>query len=173
MCRHLFTHSTHHPICRENVTQFISAPVPGMLLFNQVLRFTIKTTIAGLIDLLSTLLLFCLASQFGPFLAHANPTGGTVAQGTATFANSGSQLTINQTSANAYINWQSFNIAAGRNHDFPAASHRRLWRGTKLQRSQSFADSWQLECQRLCGSSKTRPVLSSAARRRSPPMGWS
>ncbi len=44
---------------------------------------------------------------------HANPTGGAVAQGTATFNTAGSQLTINQTSANAFINWQSFNIGAG------------------------------------------------------------
>lgn len=44
---------------------------------------------------------------------HANPTGGVVAQGTATIGTSGSQLTINQTSASAFINWQSFNISAG------------------------------------------------------------
>lgn len=49
---------------------------------------------------------------------HANPTGGAVAQGAATFNTSGSQLTINQTSANAFINWQSFNIDAGETTTF-------------------------------------------------------
>jgi filamentous hemagglutinin family protein len=49
---------------------------------------------------------------------HANPAGGTVTQGSATFNTSGSQLTINQTSANAVINWQSFNIGAGETTTF-------------------------------------------------------
>jgi filamentous hemagglutinin family protein len=49
--------------------------------------------------------------------ACANPTGGTVGQGTASFNTSGSQETI-ITSANAYINWQSFNIAAGETTTF-------------------------------------------------------
>jgi filamentous hemagglutinin family protein len=44
--------------------------------------------------------------------ALANPTGLTVASGTATTQTSGSQLTIT-TSQNASLNWQSFNIAAG------------------------------------------------------------
>src|SRR5690242_2331236 len=51
-------------------------------------------------------------------LAVANPTGGTVAQGSATFNTSGSQFTVNQTSANACINWQSFNIGAGETTTF-------------------------------------------------------
>ena len=50
--------------------------------------------------------------------AYANPTGGTVAQGAATITTAGSQLTIQQTSANAYINWQSFNIPAGETTTF-------------------------------------------------------
>jgi filamentous hemagglutinin family protein len=41
--------------------------------------------------------------------AAANPTGGTVNSGSATFANSGNTLTITNT-ANAIINWQSFSI---------------------------------------------------------------
>jgi filamentous hemagglutinin family protein len=49
---------------------------------------------------------------------QANPTGGTVTQGAATFNSSGSQFTINQTSANAFINWQSFNIGAGETTTF-------------------------------------------------------
>ncbi len=61
------------------------------------------------------LLLACLA---GRFQADANPTGGTVTQGQASFSTSGSQLNINQTSANAFINWQSFNIGSGETVNF-------------------------------------------------------
>src|SRR5258706_15003784 len=55
--------------------------------------------------------------------ASANPKGGTVAQGTAAFNNSGSQLTVH-TSDRAFINWQSFNIAPGQTTTFvqPSAS---------------------------------------------------
>jgi filamentous hemagglutinin family protein len=41
--------------------------------------------------------------------ASANPTGGTVASGSASFASSGNTLTITN-SANAIINWQNFSI---------------------------------------------------------------
>ena len=58
----------------------------------------------------STMAVFLLACLICQFQVQANPTGGTVAQGTASFTTSGSQLTINQTSGNAFINWQSFNI---------------------------------------------------------------
>ena len=50
--------------------------------------------------------------------AEANPAGGTVVQGAATFNTSGSQFTINQSSANAFINWQSFNIGVGQTTTF-------------------------------------------------------
>jgi filamentous hemagglutinin family protein len=46
------------------------------------------------------------------FNAPANPAGMTVASGSASAAQSGSQLTITA-SQNAFLNWQSFNIAAG------------------------------------------------------------
>lgn len=52
-----------------------------------------------------------------PLGVLANPTGGTVTQGTATFNSSGSQLTIN-TSAQTFINWQSFNIGVGETTTF-------------------------------------------------------
>lgn len=54
---------------------------------------------------------------------HANPTGGVVSQGSASFKSSGSQFTIT-TPGNAYINWQSFNIAHGETTTFaqPSAS---------------------------------------------------
>ena len=46
------------------------------------------------------------------FNAPANPTGMTVASGSATASQNGSQFTITA-SQNAFLNWQSFNIAAG------------------------------------------------------------
>ncbi|HUA67098.1 MAG TPA: filamentous hemagglutinin N-terminal domain-containing protein [Candidatus Saccharimonadales bacterium] len=49
---------------------------------------------------------------------HANPTGGVVSQGTATFSTSGSQFTVNQTCPYAFVNWQTFNIAAGETTTF-------------------------------------------------------
>ena len=45
--------------------------------------------------------------------ATANPTGMTVHGGSATATSSGSQLTVTTTSQNTFLNWQSFNIAAG------------------------------------------------------------
>lgn len=49
--------------------------------------------------------------------APANPTGGVVTQGDATFSTSGSHLTVT-TSGNTGINWQSFNIGAGETTTF-------------------------------------------------------
>ncbi len=53
----------------------------------------------------------------GGRVALGNPTGGSVRQGTATFNSSGSQLTIN-TSSQAFISWQSFNIGTGETTTF-------------------------------------------------------
>jgi len=55
------------------------------------------------------------------FRAQANPSGGSVVGGNknATISGQGTSLTtINQTSANAFINWTSFNIAAGETTTF-------------------------------------------------------
>jgi filamentous hemagglutinin family protein len=54
-------------------------------------------------------------SSLNPVLA--NPTGGTVAQGTATFTSTGPRFTI-QASDRAFINWQSFNIGLGQTTTF-------------------------------------------------------
>jgi filamentous hemagglutinin family protein len=54
-------------------------------------------------------LLLLLLLNAGP--AQANPQGGSVTQGSATFTTSGPKLTV-QTSTLTAINWQSFNIAA-------------------------------------------------------------
>ncbi|MFZ5807160.1 MAG: beta strand repeat-containing protein [Verrucomicrobiota bacterium] len=54
----------------------------------------------------------------------ANPTGGTVTAGSASITSAGSNLTINQTSNRAIINWQGFSIANGELTQFiqPGAS---------------------------------------------------
>src|ERR1700733_8021156 len=44
-------------------------------------------------------------------VAMANPAGGAVNNGSATISSTGTVETINQTSQNAVINWQSFDIA--------------------------------------------------------------
>jgi filamentous hemagglutinin family protein len=64
--------------------------------------------------------LLALAAKFASRV-EANPAGGTVTQGSATFNNSGSQLTI-QTSDHAFINWQSFNIGLGQTTTFQQPS---------------------------------------------------
>ena len=66
----------------------------------------------------SVLALTALVGLLGTGLVEANPTGGTVSQGSAAISTAGSQLTVNQTSANAYINWASFNIGAGETTTF-------------------------------------------------------
>lgn len=53
-----------------------------------------------------------VASCFYAGIADANPTGASVASGTATLSASGSTLTVTN-SPNAIINWQSFGIEAG------------------------------------------------------------
>jgi filamentous hemagglutinin family protein len=62
--------------------------------------------------------LFLLGSFNSRLDVLANPTGGTVAAGAATFNTAGSQLTINQTSGSAFINWNSFNIGPGETTTF-------------------------------------------------------
>jgi filamentous hemagglutinin family protein len=49
-----------------------------------------------------------------PIAAHANPLGGQVTAGTATMQGQGTnQVTVNQTSQNAIVNWNTFNIGSG------------------------------------------------------------
>ncbi|MDB6016007.1 MAG: Filamentous hemagglutinin family outer membrane protein [Pedosphaera sp.] len=70
-----------------------------------------------LLALAGTLLGLCLPR------AEANPQGGTVVQGSASFTTQGSQFNVT-TSDRAFINWGSFNIAAGESTTFfqPSAS---------------------------------------------------
>jgi len=48
-----------------------------------------------------------------PLRAYALPDGGAVASGTATLTTSGSTLTVDQSTASAVINYNTFNIASG------------------------------------------------------------
>jgi filamentous hemagglutinin family protein len=50
--------------------------------------------------------------------ALAQPTGGVVAAGAASISSAAGNTTINQSTQNAVINWQSFNIAAGQSVQF-------------------------------------------------------
>lgn len=59
----------------------------------------------------------CVMLTFGA-VAHALPTGGVVAAGGATISSTADTTTINQSTANAIINWQSFGIAAGQTTQF-------------------------------------------------------
>ncbi len=63
------------------------------------------------------LLSACLMLGFGT-VAFALPAGGVVAAGSATISSAGATTTINQSTANAVINWQSFGIAAGQTVQF-------------------------------------------------------
>ena len=54
----------------------------------------------------------------GRNFACANPAGGNVVQGAATIPPAAPQMTIVQTSGNAFINWTSFNIDAGQTVTF-------------------------------------------------------
>jgi filamentous hemagglutinin family protein len=51
-------------------------------------------------------------------VAHAAPVGGNVAAGGAAISTSGTRTTIQQSTASAVINWQSFGIAAGESVHF-------------------------------------------------------
>lgn len=71
--------------------------------------------------------------------AHANPQGGTVAQGSATITQTDPKtVTVNQTSDRAVLNWQSFSIGAGETTRFnqPSSSSMTLNRVTGDQVSQ-------------------------------------
>ena len=54
------------------------------------------------------LILFCLAPR-----VYANPLGGVVGGGSASFSSTENTLTISQSSATSIINWDTFNIASG------------------------------------------------------------
>lgn len=55
---------------------------------------------------------FIAASLTLAQFASANPTGGTVAGGSATISSSGSTVTVNSSTNNTIINWTSFSVGA-------------------------------------------------------------
>ena len=55
----------------------------------------------------------CVALSFGAANVYALPSGGVVAAGSASISTGTAGTTINQSTQNAAINWQSFNIASG------------------------------------------------------------
>ncbi|MDP1654649.1 MAG: filamentous hemagglutinin N-terminal domain-containing protein, partial [Hylemonella sp.] len=70
---------------------------------------------------LAVALCFCAplwADTINPGTVAGLPTGGTVAAGTVSSQLSSSQLTLTQTTQRAVIDWQSFNIAAGKTTQF-------------------------------------------------------
>ncbi len=82
------------------------------------------TVLSLKVRLKSVTFLSLVACLTCPFQIRANPLGGSVSQGAASFNTSGSQFTINQSSTTALINWQSFNINPGETTTFvqPSAS---------------------------------------------------
>lgn len=81
----------------------------------QTVRPTLKTLP------LAVALCFCAplwADTINPGTVAGLPTGGTVAAGTVSSQLTNSQLTLTQSTQRAVIDWQSFNIAAGKTTQF-------------------------------------------------------
>jgi filamentous hemagglutinin family protein len=75
--------------------------------------------IAGLCRYRALLLSSAALASAGVGLAMAGPNGGTVVGGGATIQGQGSgSVTINQSSQNAIINWNTFNISKGETTTF-------------------------------------------------------
>ncbi|MDO9488802.1 MAG: hypothetical protein Q7J32_10550, partial [Sphingomonadaceae bacterium] len=53
-----------------------------------------------------------------PVQAQGLPTGGSVAAGQASISGNTTSMTIQQSSPTAVLNWQSFDIAAGKSVEF-------------------------------------------------------
>ena len=79
------------------------------------------------------------AVSAAPFV-NALPKGGTVVQGKATITQNGNNLTINQTTNNAVVNWNSFDIGANAKVviNQPSANSAELERVTGNNASQIF-----------------------------------
>ncbi len=80
---------------------------------------TPRATAAGLMTVAVLAALPLAALWLSAVPAMAGPNGGTVVGGSATIQGQGSAaVTINQSSQNAVINWQTFNIGAGETTTF-------------------------------------------------------
>jgi filamentous hemagglutinin family protein len=62
--------------------------------------------------------LLAVLAFLGAFRSAANPAGMTVVSGAATASSTGPNLSVNVTSPNAVLNWNSFNIGAGQTTTF-------------------------------------------------------
>src|SRR5262245_4097220 len=69
-------------------------------------------------SLLKPHVLFGVIAAIAAVGAYANPSGGNVSAGSATISESGSAVTIDQTSSRVAINWQNFSIGAGESVTF-------------------------------------------------------
>src|SRR5208282_6756004 len=81
-------------------------------------RVTMKRTFLRLHSLISASAILLVLGSNTLRADLTGVTGGTVAQGPATFSGSGSQFNINQTSPTAQINFQTFNIGVGETVNF-------------------------------------------------------
>ncbi len=88
------------------------------------LRFIMLNSSNNPIRDASIVTLSLLSWQFAGLSAEANPSGGNVTQGLGTITSIGNVETINTTTANTFINWNSFNIGVGDTTTFvePSAS---------------------------------------------------
>lgn len=62
--------------------------------------------------------LFLASIMFPALPAYAAPTGGQVAAGSGVISQAGGNTTVNQTSQNLSLNWQSFNVGAHESVNF-------------------------------------------------------
>ncbi len=83
---------------------------------------------------------FCLSVQAAQPDANQLPTGGQVSAGSAALSQSGAVLNVNQTSARAVINWQTFNLGSQAQINFnqPSAASATLNRVQDVNPSQIF-----------------------------------
>lgn len=83
---------------------------------------------------------FCLSVQAAQPDANQLPTGGQVSAGSAALSQSGAVLNVNQTSARAVIDWQTFNLGSQAQINFnqPSAASATLNRVQDVNPSQIF-----------------------------------
>lgn len=81
--------------------------------------------------------LFISAICTGPVFADALPSGATVAAGQVSIGQQGSAVTVNQSSSNAIVNWNSFSVGKGNSVEFvqPSSSSAILNRVTGSTKS--------------------------------------
>ncbi len=92
---------------------------------DKFLHYSLSRRFSGLRVLIAALIAL-------PSTSWANPTGGVVVGGSASITNSGTTLTVSQTTARAIINWNDFSIASGQTTRFvqPSATSAALNRVT-------------------------------------------